>query len=53
MISTVSPLFTIILAVMFLGENFTFIDAIGTALILLGVGCYAWSDVRAARTPSA
>ncbi|WP_119269845.1 DMT family transporter [Taklimakanibacter deserti] len=52
MISTISPLFTIILAVIFLGEAFTFIDAIGTALIILGVGFYAWSDARAARTPA-
>lgn len=50
MISTISPLVTIILAVIFLGEDFTFIDAIGTALIILGVGFYAWSD---ARTPKA
>ncbi len=47
MISTISPLVTIILAVIFLGEAFTFIDAIGTALIVLGVGFYAWSDARA------
>lgn len=53
MISTISPLFTIILAVIFLGENFTFIDAIGTGLIILGVGFYAWSDARAARAPAA
>jgi drug/metabolite transporter (DMT)-like permease len=48
MISTTSPLVTIVLAVIFLGEVFTFIDAIGTALILVGVGFYAWSDARAA-----
>jgi len=53
MISTISPLFTIILAVIFLGEDFTFIDAIGTALIILGVGFYAWSDARAARATAA
>jgi drug/metabolite transporter (DMT)-like permease len=53
MISTISPLVTIILAVIFLGEVFTFIDAIGTALILLGVGFYAWSDARAAKAPAA
>ena len=52
MISTISPLFTIFLAVIFLGEVFTLIDAVGTALIMLGVGFYAWSDARAARTPA-
>jgi len=53
MISTISPLVTIILAVIFLGEAFTFTDAIGTTLIILGVGFYAWSDARAARAPAA
>jgi drug/metabolite transporter (DMT)-like permease len=43
---------TIILAVIFLGEAFTFIDAIGTVLIVLGVGFYAWSDARMAKTPA-
>jgi drug/metabolite transporter (DMT)-like permease len=52
MISTISPLITIFLAVIFLGEEFTFTDAIGTALIILGVGFYAWSDARA-RAPAA
>lgn len=52
MISTISPLVTIILAVIFLGEEFTFVDAIGTTLILLGVGFYAWSDTRAAKVPA-
>jgi len=47
MISTLSPLVTIVMAVIFLGEAFTFVDAIGTALIVLGVGFYAWSDARA------
>jgi drug/metabolite transporter (DMT)-like permease len=53
MISTISPLVTIILAVIFLGEEFTLVDAIGTVLILLGVGFYAWSDARAARVRAA
>jgi drug/metabolite transporter (DMT)-like permease len=53
MISTISPLVTIILAVIFLGEAFTFIDAIGTALIVLGVGYYAWSDARTPKAPAA
>lgn len=53
MISTISPLFTIFLAVIFLGEDFTVVDAMGTALIILGVGFYAWSDARAQRAPAA
>ncbi|MGE0007075.1 MAG: DMT family transporter [Parvibaculaceae bacterium] len=52
MISTISPLFTIVLAVVFLDEGFTLIDAAGTALIILGVGFYAWSDARAPRAPT-
>lgn len=46
MISTISPLFTILLAVIFLGEAFAFVDAMGTAIIVLGVGFYAWSDAK-------
>ena len=52
MISTISPLVTIIMAMIFLGEVFTFIDAIGTALIIIGVGFYAWSDARAQKAPA-
>ena len=52
MISTISPLVTIIMAMIFLGEGFTFIDAIGTALIIIGVGFYAWSDARAQKAPA-
>jgi drug/metabolite transporter (DMT)-like permease len=39
--------------VIFLGEVFTFIDAIGTALIIIGIGFYAWSDARAQKAPAA
>ena len=49
MISTISPLVTIILAMIFLGEAFTIVDALGTALILIGIGYYTWADTRAAR----
>jgi drug/metabolite transporter (DMT)-like permease len=48
MISTVSPLVTICLAVWILGEPFTFADAIGSALVLAGVGYYTWADSRRA-----
>ena len=46
MISILSPLLTIYFAVVFLGESFTFFDAIGTALILGGIGFYTWDDLR-------
>jgi drug/metabolite transporter (DMT)-like permease len=46
MISTISPLVTIYLAVIFLGEQFTLIDALGTVLIIGGIGLYSWFDVR-------
>jgi drug/metabolite transporter (DMT)-like permease len=40
MISTISPLVTIVLAVNILGEPFTLADALGSALVLAGVGYY-------------
>jgi len=42
-ISTLSPVVTILLAVAILGERLTMIDAIGTALVLAGVGWFALS----------
>ncbi len=46
MISTISPLVTIVLAVLILGEPFTLVDALGSSLVLLGVGFYTWGDMR-------
>lgn len=46
MISTISPMVTIVLAVWILGEPFTWADAVGSALVLLGVGYYTWADMR-------
>lgn len=46
MISTISPLVTIILAVVILDEPFTLADAIGSSLVLAGVGFYSWADMR-------
>lgn len=51
MISNVSPLLTIYFAVVLLGEKFTFAHAIGTALVVGGVGYHTWSDLR--RAPAA
>jgi len=46
MISTLSPVVTIGLAVAILGESFTLADAIGSTLVLAGVGIYTWGDSR-------
>ena len=40
MIGTISPIATITMAISLLGEPFGFTDAIGTALVLLGVGIF-------------
>jgi drug/metabolite transporter (DMT)-like permease len=47
MISTLSPLVTIALAVWILEEPFTWPDALGSGLVLAGVGYYTWADSRA------
>jgi drug/metabolite transporter (DMT)-like permease len=47
MISTISPLVTIGLAVWILGEPFTLAHAFGSAMVLAGVGYYTWADMRA------
>lgn len=46
MISTISPMVTIVMAVWILGEPFTWADAVGSALVLVGVGYYTWADMR-------
>jgi drug/metabolite transporter (DMT)-like permease len=48
MIATISPLITISLAVWVLGEPFTLADAIGSTMVIAGVGIYALTD----RTPA-
>jgi drug/metabolite transporter (DMT)-like permease len=50
MISTVSPLVTIGLAVAILGEPFTLAHAFGSVMVLAGVGYYTWSDMRVRQT---
>jgi drug/metabolite transporter (DMT)-like permease len=47
MITTISPLVTIGLAVSILGEPFTLSHAFGSAMVLAGVGYYTWADMRA------
>jgi drug/metabolite transporter (DMT)-like permease len=51
MISTISPLVTIALAVLLLGEPFTIGNAVGSALVLAGIGFYTWADMRARALP--
>ncbi len=46
MIATVSPIVTIGLAIEILGEPFTVADAVGSSLVLLGVGLFTWGDSR-------
>ncbi len=44
MIATVSPIVTIGLAITILGEPFTAADALGSTLVLAGVGIFTWGD---------
>ena len=45
-IGTLSPVVTILLAVAVLGETFTLLDALGTALVLAGVGWFTLAERR-------
>ena len=47
MIATLSPLLTIALAVWILGEPFTPANAVGSAMVIAGVGIYALTDMKA------
>ncbi|MGE0022907.1 MAG: DMT family transporter [Hyphomicrobium sp.] len=49
MMGTVSPVVTIALAIAILGEPFTVADAVGSALVLAGVGLFTFGDSRAAK----
>jgi drug/metabolite transporter (DMT)-like permease len=46
MIGTLSPVATIIMAVVVVGEPFALIDALGTAVVLTGVGLFTLADSR-------
>ena len=52
MISNVSPLLTIYFAVVLLGEAFTWSHALGTALVVGGVGYHTWREIRKPAAPS-
>lgn len=45
-IGTLSPVVTIVLAVLILGEPFTLVDALGTALVIAGVGWFTLAERR-------
>jgi len=45
-ISTLSPLVTIVLAIVVLGEPFGLPEAAGTALVIGGVGLFSWIESR-------
>ena len=49
MISSISPLITIALAVWILGEHFTLADAIGSAMVIAGITIYALTDKKPER----
>ena len=42
----VSPIFTIVAAILLLGEPFGIVDGIGTALTLIGIGFYTFFDKK-------
>jgi drug/metabolite transporter (DMT)-like permease len=46
MIGTISPVSTIVLAMLILGEPFTAADAIGTTLVIAGIAIFTWQDAR-------
>jgi drug/metabolite transporter (DMT)-like permease len=45
-LGTLSPSATIIMAIFLLNEPFTMVDALGTALVMAGVGLFTWRDAR-------
>ncbi len=46
MIGTISPIMTIVLAILILGEPFTLVDAAGALLVIAGIGIFTWKDSR-------
>lgn len=52
MFGMLSPIATIFVAIIWLGEPFGWIDALGTVLTIFGIGLYTWFDKRAKSTPA-
>ncbi|WP_196503186.1 DMT family transporter [Aestuariivirga litoralis] len=46
MIASISPIVTIVLAVAILGEKFELVDAIGSAMVIVGIVIFAVTDKR-------
>ncbi len=46
-IGTLSPCATIVMAILLLNEPFTLPDALGTMLVIAGVGLFTWRDAQA------
>ncbi len=51
MVHTISPVVTIVLAIVILGEPFTGLDAVGSGLVIAGVGLFTWKDSRRPVSP--
>lgn len=51
-IGMISPITTVIIAVILLGEPFGWIDALGTALTILGIGLYTYFDKKPVKARS-
>ena len=51
-VGMISPVATIMLAIWVLSEPFAWLDALGTALTIFGIGIYAWFDRKAQISPS-
>jgi len=49
----ISPIATIVFAIVWLGEPFGTMDALGTALTIFGIGLYTWFDRRTRPIPKA
>jgi drug/metabolite transporter (DMT)-like permease len=45
-LGTLSPAATIFMAIIALNEPFTMADALGTLLVMSGVGLFTWRDSR-------
>jgi drug/metabolite transporter (DMT)-like permease len=52
MFGMLSPLATIAIAIVWLGEPFGVLDAFGTALTIFGIGLFTWFDKRAKSSPA-